>query len=73
MVRRRVVFTRQMAGGAKRIAFRPQLSAMRVVAVAASDAVRMHLALQKRAPVVNLAALLAVAVVKREVVRSAGR
>ena len=64
MVCRRVVFTRQMAGGAKRIAFRPQLSAMRVVAVAASDAVRVHLALQKRPPIVNLAALLAVAVVK---------
>ena len=64
MVRRRVVFAWQMAGGAEGIALRAQLSAVRVVAVAASDTARVHLALEERAPVVNLAALLSVAVVK---------
>jgi hypothetical protein len=33
---------------------------MRVVAVAASNTIRIHFALKERAPVVNLAALLAV-------------
>jgi hypothetical protein len=37
---------------------------MRVVAVATSDTARIHLALEKRAPIVDLAALLAIAVVK---------
>ena len=53
-----------MAGGAEGIAFRAQLSTVRVVAVAASDTARVHLALEKRAPIVDLAALLAIAVVK---------
>ena len=64
MVRRRVVFAWQMAGGAEGIALRAQLSAVRVMAVAASNTARVHLALEERAPIVNLAALLSVAVVK---------
>ena len=67
VVRRRVVLTWQVAGGAKGIALRPQLAAVRVMAVAASDPVGVHLALQERAPVINLAALLAVGIVKRTV------
>ena len=65
MVRRGVVFARQMTGGTKSVPLRAQLSTVRVVAVAASDTVRVHLALQERAPVVNLAALLAIGVVER--------
>ena len=40
-----VVLTRQMAGGTDRVAFGAQFSAMRIVAVAASDTARIHLAL----------------------------
>src|SRR4029077_8313163 len=65
MVRCRVVFTRQVTRSAEGIAFDAELSAMRVVAVAAGDTIRIHFALQERTPVIDLAALLAVGVIKR--------
>src|SRR6266481_7960083 len=65
VVRCRVVLTWQVTGGAEGIALGAQLSAVGVVAVAASDAARVHLALEERAPVVNLAALLAINMIKR--------
>ena len=65
VVRRRIVLAWQVTGGAEAIALGAQLAAMRIMAVAARDAARVHLALQERAPVVNLVALLAVGMVER--------
>jgi hypothetical protein len=47
------------------IALCAQLAAVRLMAVAACDAARVHLALQERAPDVDLVALLAVGVIER--------
>src|SRR5262249_8731537 len=60
-----VVLTRQVTGGAEGVALQPRLPAVRIVTVAAGDAVRVHLALKERAPVVDLCPLLAVGVVER--------
>ena len=64
-VLRPVVLRRQVTGRAHRVAVRVQLSAVRIVAVAARHALRVHAALEERAPVVHLVALLAVGVVQR--------
>src|SRR5262245_57846464 len=54
-----------MTAGAEGVACRAQLSAVRIMAVAAGDAVRVHFALQERTPVVDLASLLTVGVIQR--------
>ena len=59
-MRRCVVFRRQVALRADRIAGRARLARMRIVAVAAGNAGCMHLALQERADVVHLIELLAI-------------
>ena len=58
-------FVDEVTRGADGVAVRAQLSRVGVVAVAARDALRVHLALQERAPVVHLATLLSVGVVQR--------
>jgi len=65
MVCRSVVLAGQMTGGAKCVALGTQLSAVRVVAVAASDTAPIHLALEKRTPIVDFVMLLAIGIVKR--------
>ena len=65
MVRWRVVLSRQVAGRADGVALSAQLAAVRIVAVAARDAARIHLALQERTPDVHFVALLAIGVVER--------
>ncbi len=59
-VPRSVVLRRQMASRADGIAGGAQLQRMRVVAVRACDALRVHPALHERAPVVDLVAHLAI-------------
>src|SRR6476659_6072010 len=65
VVGRCIVFGAQMARSAERISLGAQLATVRVVAVAAGDAVRVHPALQERAPDVDFVALLAVGVIER--------
>src|SRR5258706_10326784 len=53
-----------VAAYTQRVAFCPQFQCMRFVAIHAGDPARVHFALQKRTPGVDLVALLAVGVVK---------
>ena len=61
----RVVLRRQVAGRAHCVALGAQLSAVRVVTIAARHAARLHPALQERPPDVHLIALLSVGMVQR--------
>src|SRR6516165_2954579 len=65
MMRRAIELRRRMTLRADRIAFRPKLTAVRLVTIAAGHAVRIHFALEKRSPVVDLIVLLPVGVIER--------
>ena len=65
VMRRRVVFRGEVALGAQPVPVHPELGAVRLVAIAARNATAIHLALQERAPDVNLVALLSIRVVER--------
>src|SRR5262249_38604751 len=60
MVCRVVELRRLVTLSANRVALGAQLAAVRLMAIAAGDTGRVHAALQERAPVVDLAALLSV-------------
>ena len=60
-----VELRRRMTLRAHGVAFGAQLAAMRLVAIAAGDACRVHLALQERTPVVDFVALLPIGMVER--------
>ena len=64
VMRRGVILALQVASGAKSIALRAQLSTMGIMAVATRNPACVHLALQKRSPVVNLVVLLSVGMVE---------
>ena len=64
VMRGRVELRREVALRADRVARRAQLRAVRLVAVAAGHALRVHAAREERAPVVDLVALLAVGVIE---------
>src|SRR5215471_6946842 len=61
----RFVLRRRVTRGTDGAAARAQRTAVRIVAVAARDAMCVHTALEERTPLVDLAALLAVDVIQR--------
>src|SRR5207247_1584046 len=65
MMSRRVVFRGEVATRTDRVALSARLAAVRVVAIAARYAARVHAALEKRAPRVHLVVLLSVWVIQR--------
>src|SRR5215510_10553574 len=60
-----IVLGRQVTAGAERVALQAHLPGVWFVTVAASDALRIHPAFEKRAPVVHLRLLLSVSVIER--------
>src|SRR5262249_44828605 len=60
-----IVFGRKVPAGTERVALCTEFAGVRFVTVAAADALRVHPALEKRGPVVDLALLLSVGVIER--------